>query len=388
MSFFTQIASALTSATSTCSFNDEVRKVRTTADPSVAPEDALELLKEGNRRFVDGRPLGSKTQHVQRHQLVDEGQAPHTAIIGCADSRAPLETIFDAMPGDIFVLRNAGNTCTWAQLSFFIFFSRHFQSCLFVRVTLITLTLYGTLMHFMFLTIAPGKTHCIGMYSLHVQMHVCTCVCIACDDFKHRIKIRHQPGTHAEGSMVGSLEFCTGKLGSRLILVLGHTKCGAIYGATKTFLDAQQAQGEPKKAGSALEGLLKDLGSVAQEAADELGPGASSDEVAAHAVKANVFHSMNFLLKFSDSIREAVKSGRVQLQGGIYHLETGKVEFLGKSPVQSELLSSTTSIPPSMNSMVERESRGLHGVRTAADERVPSDMALKLLKDPQIPGVF
>ena len=114
MSFFTQIADALTSATSTCSVNEEVRKVRTTADPSMSPEDALELLKEGNRRFVDGQPLGSKTQKVQRHQLVDEGQAPHTAIIGCADSRAPLETIFDAMPGDIFVLRNAGNTCTWA----------------------------------------------------------------------------------------------------------------------------------------------------------------------------------------------------------------------------------------------------------------------------------
>ena len=194
-------------------------------------------------------------------------------------------------------------------------------------------------------------------------------------------------GTHAEGSMIGSLEFCTGKLGSRLILVLGHTKCGAIYGATKTFLDAQQAQ-QPKKAGSALEGLLKDLGTVAQQAAEEKGPGASSDEVAAHAVKVNVFHSMNFLLKFSDSIREAVKSGQVQLQGGIYHLETGKVEFLGKSPVQSELLSSTASIPPSMTSMVERESRGLHGVRTAADERVPSDAALKMLKDSQIPRVF
>ena len=51
--------------------------------------------------------------------------------------------------------------------------------------------------------------------------------------------------THAEGSMVGSLEFCTGKLGSRLILVLGHTKCGAIYGATKTYLDSQPG----KKAG-------------------------------------------------------------------------------------------------------------------------------------------
>ena len=45
--------------------------------------------------------------------------------------------------------------------------------------------------------------------------------------------------------MVGSLEFCTGKFGSRLILVLGHTKCGAIYGATKTYLDSQPG----KKAG-------------------------------------------------------------------------------------------------------------------------------------------
>ena len=111
MSFFTQITDAL----NLCSGEgDVVRKVRTTADPPMAPEDALELLKEGNSRFVAGRPLGSKTQNVQRHQLVDEGQAPHTAIIGCADSRAPLETIFDAMPGDIFVLRNAGNTCSLA----------------------------------------------------------------------------------------------------------------------------------------------------------------------------------------------------------------------------------------------------------------------------------
>lgn len=46
------------------------------------------------------------------------GQAPHTAVIGCADSRAPVESIFDALPGDIFVLRNAGNTCTHAEGAF------------------------------------------------------------------------------------------------------------------------------------------------------------------------------------------------------------------------------------------------------------------------------
>lgn len=284
------VISQLVDAMTLCSQPAE-RQVRTTIDPPMAPEEAMKLLKEGNRRFVNGCPLGSKTKAAARQQLVEDGQAPHTAIIGCADSRAPLESIFDTMPGDIFVLRNAGNTCT-----------------------------------------------------------------------------------HAEGSMVGSLEFCTGKLGSRLILVLGHTKCGAIYGATKTYLDSQPGK---KVAGSALEGLLQDLGSVAQEAAQEMGPGASSDEVAAHAVKVNVFHTMNFLLRFSESIREMVKTGQVQIQGGIYHLETGSVEFLGQSPLQKELLDSSMPIPPSM---VTVEERGLHGVRTGADERVPSDLALAMLK--------
>ena len=41
--------------------------------------------------------------------------------------------------------------------------------------------------------------------------------------------------------MVGSLEFCTGKLGARLIFVLGHTKCGAVYGATNAYIEAKRA---------------------------------------------------------------------------------------------------------------------------------------------------
>ncbi|CAJ1412963.1 unnamed protein product [Effrenium voratum] len=283
---FAQLADAFSFCTS-----PDVRHVRTTADPPMAPEESLKMLKEGNRRFVDGRPLGARTKDAARRQLVDQGQAPHTAIIGCADSRAPLETIFDAMPGDLFVLRNAGNTCT-----------------------------------------------------------------------------------HAEGSMVGSLEFATGKLGSRLILVLGHTNCGAIAGATKTYLEAKV----PQKAGSALQGLLQDLGAVAEQAVQEAGPGASADEVTARAVKVNVYHTMSFLLRFSESIRSAVREGTVQIQGGIYNLETGSVDFLGALPTQTELLDSTMAIPPSM--VEAGEARGKHGVRTGADSAVPKDVALKMLK--------
>ena len=49
------------------------------------------------------------------HSLRDDGRAPFCAVIGCADLRTPVERIFDSSPGEIFVLRNAGNTITHAQ---------------------------------------------------------------------------------------------------------------------------------------------------------------------------------------------------------------------------------------------------------------------------------
>ena len=57
------------------------------------------------------------TSGEMRKALVKYNQAPHSAIIGCADSRVPVDTIFDATPGELFVLRNAGNTCSWANIA-------------------------------------------------------------------------------------------------------------------------------------------------------------------------------------------------------------------------------------------------------------------------------
>ena len=262
-----------------------VHGVRTGADVDIKSDAALRLLKEGNERFAVGAPTAVTTSKDMRRALVKCGQAPHSAIVGCADSRVPVGTIFDAMPGDLFVLRNAGNTCT-----------------------------------------------------------------------------------HAEGSIVGSLEFCTGKLGTKLVLVLGHTQCGAVAGATRTY----RSGAKDKAPGSALESLLQGLASVAQQANEDLGPSAEEAAVAAHAVKVNVFHSMNFLLKFSEPLRELVREGNLDIQGGIYHLETGRVEFLGRSPRQAELLSSKRCVPPSITAGV---------VRTAKSGPVlPSD-ALAMLRD-------
>lgn len=65
-------------------------------------------------------------------------------------------------------------------------------------------------------------------------------------------------------------------------------------------------------------------------------PQGSIEDVAHHAVKLNVFHTVNFLLKFSGPIREKVRSRQLEIQGAIYDLPSGRVDFLGCSPDQDE----------------------------------------------------
>jgi carbonic anhydrase len=73
-------------------------------------KEALKRLKEGNNRFVQGvQSINSLLTHKQREELAEKGQKPYAIILGCADSRAPAETVFDAGLGDLFVVRLAGN---------------------------------------------------------------------------------------------------------------------------------------------------------------------------------------------------------------------------------------------------------------------------------------
>merc|ERR1712014_492110 len=175
--------------------SDHIHGIRTAVDDRVPAEQALEKLRQGNARFVAGGPSAKNFDASHRQALAMHGQNPFAAVIGCADSRCPLEILFDCQPGDLFVLRNAGNTCT-----------------------------------------------------------------------------------HAEGSMVGSVEYSVSALGTNLILVLGHTKCGAIAGATKAMMSNKGKTDD--KAGSTLDSLLKDLGPVAMQAESELESGASVEEIA------------------------------------------------------------------------------------------------------------
>lgn len=82
-----------------------------------ADSGRLGATEAGNERFATGAVTAGTTSGEMRKALVKYNQAPHSAIIGCADSRVPVDTIFDATPGELFVLRNAGNTCSWANIA-------------------------------------------------------------------------------------------------------------------------------------------------------------------------------------------------------------------------------------------------------------------------------
>jgi carbonic anhydrase len=82
----------------------------------IPPLEALERLQEGNRRYVsDHRGLGVSADHFRRGELAVD-QEPFAVILGCSDSRVTPEFIFDMGPGDLFVIRVAGNIATRSQI--------------------------------------------------------------------------------------------------------------------------------------------------------------------------------------------------------------------------------------------------------------------------------
>ncbi len=75
------------------------------------PDEALAILREGNQRFIAGKSL-SVHRDLERVKEVAPKQTPFAAFLGCADSRVPIEIVFDQGFGDLFVTRIAGNVAT------------------------------------------------------------------------------------------------------------------------------------------------------------------------------------------------------------------------------------------------------------------------------------
>lgn len=201
---------------------------RTLAPDALPPEEALKRLREGNRRFVAGE--GSALRHW--HPDLALGQSPFAVVLGCADSRAPAEYVFDQGLGDLFVIRVAGNI------------------------------------------VAP--------------------------------------------SLVGSVEFAASQFGTRLVVVMGHTRCGAV----SATVHALEHGGEPESPN--LQSIVDLITPHVRDLFD--GPGDHAQRVAA-AVRTNAIASARELRRSSAIVRGLVDSKRVVIVPAIYDLSTGEVEF-------------------------------------------------------------
>ena len=140
-------------------------------------------------------------------------------------------------------------------------------------------------------------------------------------------------GNVADTDEIGSAEYGTGHLHTPLMIILGHTECGAVSAVAS---------------GAALHGSIPSLVDnivPAVERARHANPGVSDKDLIPFAVRENVFESIASTLTHSQEISDLVTEGKLRVVGAVYDIDTGIVDWLGEHPAQSALLTpSTTSI--------------------------------------------
>ena len=132
-------------------------------------------------------------------------------------------------------------------------------------------------------------------------------------------------GNVADTDEIATIEYGVGHLNTPLVVVMGHTRCGAVTAVVK---------------GVELDGLLPQLVDNIKPAADRARhEGGEESVIIANAIKANVWQSISDLLRRSTVVRKELEAGSVSVVGAIYNLETGTVEWLGEHPDQKNILS-------------------------------------------------
>ncbi|MBV1905022.1 MAG: carbonic anhydrase [Pseudomonadales bacterium] len=206
----------------------------------VSAPQALEQLKEGNRRFVS-HVLGSDSLSIPtRPAELSTEQKPFAIILGCSDSRSPAEIIFAQGLGDLFVIRVAGNIA------------------------------------------AP--------------------------------------------SQVGSVEFAAEQFGTRLVVVLGHSSCGAIHATLEELA-------RPTEGRSSNLGFIVDCIRPAIEGIWEAGQSQEKSTLVKQAVRANIRASANHLRHGSKVLENLIRNQGLCIVGAEYSLETGMVDFFDTPPL-------------------------------------------------------
>lgn len=201
---------------------------------------ALELLREGNARWVKNSASAPNTSPDRRASTAEQGQKPFASILTCADSRLPVERLFDRGVGELFVVRVAGNI--------------------------------------------------------------------------------------AGASEVGTIEYGVGHLNTPLLVVMGHTRCGAVAAAVSNA-----------KVHGAVKGLIDSI-EPAVERARKSNPGADEKTLTAAAINENVWQTIYELVESSPDIRSRLRAGKLRVVGAVCDVGTGRVQWLGDHPWQAELL--------------------------------------------------
>ncbi len=200
-------------------------------------QEALELLKQGNARYVDS--LTNPDPAMQRHPELISDQDPLAIILGCSDARVPVEIVFDQGLGDLFVIRVAGNV------------------------------------------VAP--------------------------------------------SQIGSVEFAAEKFGTKLVVVLGHSHCGAVTACVEALINPEQNYTPNLQ--SIVDRIRPSVYNL-HELATANGQDVDADELLDRSISANVRMSVSQLKHGSRALEDLTTSGKLLIVGAEYDLETGKVRFL------------------------------------------------------------
>ncbi|HVP07310.1 MAG TPA: porin [Candidatus Acidoferrum sp.] len=131
----------------------------------------------------------------------------------------------------------------------------------------------------------------------------------------------------------GSIEYAAEHLKTPLLVVLGHTNCGAVTAA------ATHAE-----VSGAMEKLVSRITPVVDHVSAAT-PNLSGKKLVAAVIKANVWQSIEDLLNESPAICKMVKSGELTIKGAVYHIEDGTVEWLGQHPKQTQLVEARLAMP-------------------------------------------
>ena len=209
------------------SFSELTGAVTKSIQSDLSPQEALQWLKEGHNRYQSEAPrLRSRAEMLEG---AAGGQFPYAAVLGCIDSRAPIEQIFDAQIGDLFVARVAGNV--------------------------------------------------------------------------------------VNPDVLGSLEYACKYAGTKVILILGHTSCGAVGAAWGGVEDGN------------ITGLLAKIKPAVDAVQAKVGAEATPENLNA-CVAENVHVACAALRAKSDILAGLENDGTIVIAGGVYNVATGKVEFL------------------------------------------------------------